>query len=113
MHRDLNTSILGNDLGNPPRDQQQRLVVVASPHKRNGFPLKSTYLSIRQDRLQPIAHFNSCVAIVNGIQDQYAAIRGLAAYSPPMEEIDSVTLDIEAIERADGHHRDLGVRLFV
>ena len=51
--------------------------------------------------------------VVDGVQDQHSAVGGLTSHSPLMEEIDRVTFNIGAIERPDGHHRDLGMRLLV
>jgi len=108
---ELNTCVLSNDLRNARGDQQQRLAIVSIPHERDGFPLKSAHLPIGQDRFQPISNLNPGAVVVNGIQNQYSAVGGLAPHAPLMEEIDRVTLDIGAIERPDGHHRDLSMCL--
>src|SRR6185437_14396602 len=82
---DLHPRILGNYSGNSLRHQQQGAAVIASSHLRNGLALKTSHLPIRQDWLQPIAHFNPGAMVFYGIQDQNSAIAGLVADPPFME----------------------------
>ncbi len=51
--------------------------------------------------------------VVDGVENQHSAIRRLAPHAPLMEKIDRITLDIGAIERFDGHDRDLCMSLLV
>ena len=113
MHGHLNPSILGNDLRNARCDQQQRLAIVPTSHERDSLPLKTGHLPIRQDRLQSVTDLNASTMVVDGIQNQHSAIFGFAPDSPLMEKIDGVTLNVSAIERMDGYHRNLGMRFFV
>ena len=43
--------------------------VLVLPEQRNGLTTKAAYFPIRQDRLKPIAHLNSALAIVDRQQD--------------------------------------------
>ena len=47
--RELDSRIFCDDIGNAAYDQPQSLVVVIALHQRDGFPLKTAYLSIRQN----------------------------------------------------------------
>src|SRR5207302_1917042 len=58
-------------------------------------------------------YFYSGAVIPYGIQDQDTTICGLAADAPFFEKIDRVALDVGAIERIDGHERDLSMGLFI
>src|SRR6185437_114489 len=80
---------------------------------RNGLTLKTSHLAIRQDGLQPIAHFNPGAMVPDGIQDQNSAITSLIADPPFMEQINGVALDVGAVERIDGEQRDLHVSLLI
>ncbi len=89
------------------------MIVVSAFHQRNGFALKASHLAVGQDRLQSIANFDSRTVILNGVENQDAAIGGLCADAPLVEEIDRVTFDVGAVERIDGDERDLGVGFVV
>ena len=110
---ELNAGVLCNNICDPRSKQEQRLAVIACPHDRDGFPLKSPYFSVRQYRFQAVANFNTGAMVVDGVKNQYAAIRRLAAYAPLMEQIDGVTFDIGAVERLDGHYGDLRMRFLI
>jgi hypothetical protein len=111
--RELDSRILGDDLGNAAGDQQQSLVVAIALHQREGLPLKTAYLSIRQNRFQPITDFNSRTVILDGVEDQNSPVCGLAADPPSLEEIDGISFDVGAIEGIDGDQGDLGVGVCV
>ena len=48
--RDLNSSIRSDHIGNAAGDKKQGLVIVAAPHQRDCFALKTADLPIRQRR---------------------------------------------------------------
>ena len=113
MHRKLDAGILCNNDRNPRSYQQQRLAVVAGAHERHSFPLKSSHFAVRQDRLQSITDLNTGAMVINRVKNQYSTVGRLASYSPLMEQINRITFHVGAVERSDGHYRDLGMSLFV
>jgi hypothetical protein len=109
----LNAGILGNRLRNSRSDQQERLVIAPTPHKRDGFPLEASDFAIGQNRLQSVANFDASTVVVDRVKDQHTAISGFASDPPLMEQIDGVAFDVGAIERMNGRYRDLGMGFFV
>ncbi len=109
----MDAGVLGDDVRDPRSDEQEGLAIVAGAHEWDRFALKSADLAVGQDGLEPVANLDAGAVIVDGIQNQNAAVGGLAAYSPLMEEVDGVAFDIGAIERVNGDDGDLGVRLLV
>ena len=63
-------------------DQQQGIAVIVAAHQRDGFPLKTTYLAVRQDGFQAVADFNARPPIADGIENQNPAIGGLLPDAP-------------------------------
>ncbi len=109
----MDAGILGNRLRDSRSDQQERLVIAPTPHKRDGLPLEASDFAIRQNRLQSIANLDASTVVVDRIKDQHSAIGGFASDPPLMEQIDGVTFDVAAIERMNGHYGDLGMGFFV
>src|SRR6185369_1904190 len=95
------------------RQQQQCRTILAPLQQGHNFASKTADFTIRQDRLQPIAHFNTTLAIVYGKQDQDTAIAGFGTDAPGFIKIRSVALDVSAIERMNRNDGNLRVGLLV
>jgi hypothetical protein len=106
--RQLNSGVVGNDLSDATGDQQERLAVLFGAHQRNRFALKAAGLAVGQYRFETVADFDAGAMILNGVENQDAAIR-FTSHTPFLSKIDRVTFDVGAVERVDGDQRDLGV----
>src|SRR3974390_3102248 len=106
---ELNPRIGRDHLGHAARYQQQSLVICLAAHQRGSFPLKASHLAVGKNRFQPVAYLHACAMILNRVQDQDAAVGGLRADTPFLEEVDGKALDIRSIESVDGYDCDLGV----
>jgi len=110
---ELNTRVRGNHLGDAGCDLQQGIAVVTAAHERNHFALKAAHLAIGQNRLQSVSGLNARTVILDRVKNQNAAVSGLAADPPLLEEINSIRLNVAAIQRIDGHHGDLGMSVVI
>ena len=72
-----------------------------------------TYLSIRQNRLQPVSDFRPVLAVAYGEQHHHAAILALGPYAPFLKEAVSKILSRIAFERVDGDNRELRICFLV
>jgi hypothetical protein len=111
--RELHTRVRGNDFSDPAGYKHQSLVVLAVLHQRDGFPLKSTDLAVRQNRFQAIPDLNPRAMILNCIKNQYASVGLLRTDAPSMEKIYCIALDVISIERINRDKRDLCSRFVV
>lgn len=105
----MNSGILRDDIRDATCDLQQSPAVIAVAHQRYRFTLKAAYFSIGQDRFQTITDFNTGAPIPNGVQNENSPICCFAAYTPFLEEVDRITLNIGAIEGVDRDHGNLGM----
>jgi hypothetical protein len=109
----LNACVAGDYVSHAGCDQQQRIAVIVAAHQRYGFPLKATYLAVRQDGFETIADFNARPVIADGVENQNPAIGGLLPDAPLFKQIDGKSLDVGTIQSIDSNDCDLGVRFLV
>jgi len=110
---DLDSGIVRDHFRNACRQQEQSSAVIAIAQLGNRLAPEATDFSIRQYRLESVAHFDAIFAILHGEQDQNAAVCRLAADSPLLKQVYGVTLNVGAIERIHRNHSNLRVRLLV
>ncbi len=110
---DLDSGIVRDHFRNACRKQEQSSAVIAIAQLGNRLAPEAADFSIWQYRLESVANFNAVPAILHRKQDQNTSVRGLAADSPLLEKLDSISLDIGTLERVNCDHRNLSVRLLI
>ncbi len=90
-----------------------RLVVVGFMQRRNHGSPDVACLGVRQNAFQPVPHLDAVLVILNREEKEQPSIRTLAAHLPFLFQRYRVIVDRFAVERLDGHHRNLRMRLVI
>jgi len=104
---------LGDDVGDPAGHQQKCGVVVVLAEDGDGFAAEAAYLAVGKDGFEAVANLGPIFVVVDGEEDEDAAIGLFGTYVPLSRQVEGVVLDGLTVGGGDGNYGDLGVGFLV
>ena len=110
--RESDATIRCDRFGDEASNEQDGGVVVSLPEIWNRFAAKGADFAVGENRFEAITDFESILVIVNGEQDQDAAI-GFGPDAQLRRKVDGIVLDGLVSQRLDGDDGDLCLGLLL
>ncbi len=111
LQRDV--GVRGDDLADLGHRDRDGIVEVVGAQVRHHLAADIPHFAVGQDAFQPKSHVDLPLVIVDGQQDQDAAVGALLADLPLVFKAAGIILPVIAIERMHRDHRNLRIGLGV
>ena len=105
--------VLRDHVGDAAGHEQDRGVIVALAEDGDGFATEAANFAVGEDGLQAVAYLGPVFVVVDGEENQDAAIGLLGTDAPLCGQVESVVDDWLAVGGGDGDYGDLCVGFLV
>jgi len=105
--------VLCDDVGDAAGHEANRCVIVALAEDGDGFAAEAADFAVGKDGFQAVSYLGPIPVVIDGEENEDAAIGLFGTYAPLGGQVDGVVLDGLTVCCGDGHYGDLGVGFLV